>query len=480
MSDTPHKDEISSNPAAPFRIDMDINPEKMAVRIRLRGPRNPGVDFDSIVELLNDHGIIFGVDTTSILKLIERYESASSGEVIDEVVARGNPPIPGQPGRVEILVKESEQVTIDETGRADFRNVERYRTVEKGQTVARVIPGVPGKPGTNIYGEEVVPSSVDTPALKAGNNIEIIPGTHDYISQVHGIFSYKKDTIEVNPVLVIPGSVGIESGNVNYDGSVQVGQNIDRGSSVHVEGNLVVGGAVESGDIKVGGDITVKKGVNTKRDGIIRVTGILKAVYIDNSKISADQGVIVDKSIISTHIVTHGDLSLTGKGSTISGGELYVYGSIAADVIGNKTETPTKLVIGDHFQNRMYLELHSKELEAKQKEYEKIAEKIAKIKIYVQRSRGNIPVEKKADFRVVFQDYKEITDKIKKLEELVQFYRSNRYNKNSVQITAREIIHPGVEIHYRNMVEKIKAPLSSCILTFAPGMEKPTMDAFRR
>ncbi len=478
MAEEPKQGGIPFHQKA-LRLDLIVDEEMMNATLRIQGIGGP-VDQATIAELLNERGIVYGLDAPAIARLISRYATGESAtEPIEAIIARGKPGVPGQDGSLDILIRESEHVIIDETGRADFRNVERYRTVEKGQAIARITQGIPGKPGINLLGEEVEPDPIYQPVLNAGQNVDFRASSNEYVARVKGIFIYKNDTVEVSPILIIPGNVGLESGNVHYDGSAQVEQNVERGSSVQVHGDLTVGGAVETGDVRVGGSLIVKKGINTRKDGIIRVSGQLNAVYIDNTKIHVEGQVSVEKSIISSTLITHSSVYLPAKGSTISGGEIMAFGDVEADIIGNKMEVPTRIIVGEHYKNKMYYELHSRELEDLNHEYEKVATDVQKIKTYVTRMRGNIPVQKKAEFRVIFQKYKEITERRAKLEELVHHFKESRFNKAPVRIIARDIIYPGVELHYRNVVEKIKAPITACILTFKTGREKFEMEAYK-
>lgn len=481
MSENEQKEEKVEHKAdAPQgRMELHLDDDRMVATIRVRAGRTPGISEDALTDLLNDYGIIFGVDLSKIGRIMERYRTEEAGSLVEEVVARGRPPTPGQDGRVEILVHEGESVTIDESGKADFRNVERFVTVEEGQIIARAFPAIDGKVGYNVHGEEVSPEPVHSPELHTGLNVDIVPGTNDYRAGIHGIFSYKKNTIDVNPVLIVNGSVGLESGNVKYDGSVQVSGNIDRGSEVHVGGDLLAGGAVESGKIRIGGHLTVKKGINTRKEDHVVVGGDVLAVYIDNAKITSEGQIRVERSINSSKIVSHSRVQLIGSGSTVTGSDITAFEAVIADVFGSKNETPTRIYLGEHYRNRMFFDLHTRELEETKLELEKIQDRIQKIKVLVQRMRGNIPLDKKAEFRKDFTTYKQISEKVKTLEKKVEYYKTHRFNKEPARLVARDTIHPGVEIHYRNTVEKIKAPLTKCILTFRPGKEKYSMEAYK-
>ena len=106
----------------------------------------------------------------------------------------------------------------------------------------------------NIYGKVIEPKKPEVPRLKVGENVTFDKDSNEYVSKIHGIFVKSDDGIDVSPVLEITGNVGLESGNVNYEGNVKIGGNIERGTIVVALGDVTVGGVIESGNIRIGGN----------------------------------------------------------------------------------------------------------------------------------------------------------------------------------------------------------------------------------
>ncbi len=460
-------------------ITLLIPEDGMRAVIEVDGPFKDTDGFSLITGLLNEGKVAFGVDVSSIHKLVDLCKNEPGIRIHEAVVARGTPPIEGKNGSFEILVKAPPPVSIDEEGRADFRNIQHFQTVDKGQVVGRLFLPEPGKSGYNVFGKEVEPKPIHAAPLDFGKNIQKTADSNDLVAQTHGIFLQKEDRIDINPVLEVAKDVGLETGNVNYDGNVRIGGNITKGSSVSAMGDLLVGGMVESGNLIVGGSLTVRKGINTRREGTVKVTGNIQSVYIDNTALEAEGSLLIEKSLIASRVICYSDISVSAKGSTISGGDISVFGSISADFVGNRAENVTKITLGVHHKNCQYYELQLKELEKVEREFEKLGENVAKIKEYAQRMRGKIPVDKQAQFRVVFEKYKEVRDLHTRLTIDVEDIKSRRYNKNEVKIVVRDTIFPGVDIMYRGTLEKILAPMTACVLRFRPDQDKPTIEAYR-
>lgn len=462
----------------PLPMELVIAPDGMEATVELRGPLDPSLDADAIFEIINEHNIRFGMDSSAVYKAAAAYRT-SGGAHQSVVVARGQPTVPPVDGVIEILVPPPPPVVIDPEGRADYRNLQRYRTVDKGEILARRTPAVPGKAGINILNERVDPPAPLDPELDTGPNVEFSAATNEYRARVHGIFVQTPTRIDVNPVLQISGHVGLETGNIDYDGSIKIAGNIERGASLSALGDVTVGGAVESGAVRVSGSLTVRAGINHRREGTIQVSGNLSAVYIDNSDVNVEGSVLVERSITTSRIICQGEIALRGPHSGLAGGEIYAYGSISADAIGSKAGVPTKIILGTHVKNTAYYEMHVKELEKAAHDYQKRAEDIRRIKVYVQSHRGPLPVDKQAAFRVKLREYKEAEELVKRLEGQVEHLRLTRFNPEPVRITARETIFPGVEIQYRGRIETITKPVVSQVLLFSPDAESVVYEVWR-
>lgn len=462
------------------KIQITIDSNGMYAKIRFHGSFDPSVTYSAVFEALNEKTILFGIDTTAIQRKLEEFQNKKIPPD-SFIAARGYEGRPAMDGRIELFIAEEENVTIDESGHADYRNIKKFNTVEKGQLLARLYYPKDGETSINIFGAELVPREPVRPKLDAGQNVSVIEGSEykEYFSEVKGVFRKTQKSIEVDPVLRIKGSVGIETGNIRYDGDVEIRGNIERGSSVIAKGNIHVGGIIESGEIRASGSLYVNGGINTKGEGRILVKQGLEAGYIDNAKLFVDGDLFIDKSITICNLITHGNIFLKDPHSSINGGEIMAYGSINANTIGNRAEIPTIITLGVHYERNKRLKQLLEEFEKIQGDIEKIGDDIQKLKIYVQRMRNKITDEKKEELRVKIQEYTTLTQTGSLLEKDITDLKQSRFNNMEVEVTAREMIFPGVQIHYRGHIEKITAPMSSCILTFSPDQEKPKFTAFK-
>lgn len=467
----PHREQV--------RLELNVQNDMIAT-VRIRG--NPDTSFAAaqIYQALNEHNVKYGVDQQAIEKVVHTVRNSIEPVHIEETVARGHPATPGIDGSYHRLVREVNKVNIREDGKADFRNIEKFVTVDKGDPVVEIVPASPGKPGYNLYGDEIHPEPANPAPRKPGKNISQMPGSNKYIARIHGIYVDDGNTIDISPELVVEGNAGLETGNIEYDGNVRILGNIERGTQVRVGGNLYVGGTIESGHLKVAGDIEVHQGINTARQGTLQCSGSIQSTYIENSVIIADGSLYVQKSILASYVITHENIELASGGSVLAGSEVVCFGNLSTDHLGSKAGSVTRLFMGTHYKNTRQWEQSRKELEGLEEHINKLTHSLKQYRDKVQRYRGNPPVTLQAEIRQSFREYKEELAKQKRARSIFNYLSQHRNNPDSIRITARQMIHPGAEIRYHGHTEKYTTESSATVLEYFPGEQKPEIKAFKK
>lgn len=461
-------------------IQVVIDDSGMEASIILRNLPDTSLHSSEVISALDAAGVQYGLDTSAVEALIKEASAKDCPDRIEKIVARGKPVSPGRDGVFQRLVKQSDHVAIREDGRADFRNVQKFQTVKKGQNVALIRKPVEGKPGINVKGEEILPEPVMPAPRKGGKNVSEIPGEEIYISRIRGVYTDDGETIDVNPELEIKGDAGIESGNLEYEGTIRVSGNVERGTEIKAGGDLIVDGVVESGRLSIRGNLVVGTGVNTARDGTLHVHGSLESPYIENSVVMVDGPLLVERAILGSHIVCHDMVNVKEESGTISGSEIVSYGSIISGQIGNKSGARSILFTGLHYRNTKNWEKTKKVLERAVKELEHAAAKLRGTQNKVVRySKTSVPVDVQAQVRADLKYYQETEQKKKKAEAEYQKLIKHRINRSPVQIGARSMIFPGVEIHYAGHIHRITAQQSKVSLIFEPGTDKYKIKSFQ-
>jgi len=466
----------------PFRslIYIQISDDRMKAYLKFLVPSKAQITAGDVMDMLNAEGVKYGVDQAAIERMVLAYKENPNENINKNfVVAKGLPMVEGKDGYIEYYINEQPPVNIDETGKADFRNIEKFKTVEKGKVIARIFPCVPGKNGYNVFGDVVKCKPVQNKKINTGENVTFNERSGEIISSVTGIYSKNRNTISVNLTLDIKGDVGLETGNLNYEGVIKVNGNIERGAEVSSQGDIFINGIIESGKIKCMGSLNVKGGINTKHDACLRVKDAIITTYIENSNIQCEGDITVISSIVGSNIISCGGIHIMKDGGKIAGGELTVLKHIFAPNLGNVNETPTIIHIGEHyFFNQEYLKSLDtlKNLEDQLPDFEL---KILEIKNYIQRMQGRISEDKKLKFKTEFETYKKVKLDIETEKEKIERLKKVRYYEKDPFISVKDIIYPGIVIHYFGFTEKIISAYKHCTLRFSKSEGKMLVETYR-
>ena len=118
--DTPTEEEAPPQTPEPPQESpprVEVRNDDLEAHIVLMGPRHHRLLYEDLIDLLDSKGVIFGVDVTGIRRQVSEYnDTMHERPSRDFLVARGQPPEPGQDGKVEILIKPPPPVIFDDHG----------------------------------------------------------------------------------------------------------------------------------------------------------------------------------------------------------------------------------------------------------------------------------------------------------------------------------------------------------------------------
>lgn len=443
----------------------------------IRGQPHAALTADDLKEKIHSYNIVYGLDFDAIEDARLRYRNSKNIVNIRSLIARGKPVVEGKNGELEYLIQESKGVVISETGQADFRNIGKYHPVKAGELLVRRTPAVQGVKGVRVTAEFITPQPVSDPELRCGANVTVSGDGLEYRARVSGIYLRDRNFIDVNPILVISGNVGLETGNISYEGDIVVRGSIDAESKVETQANLEVQANVDSYMLTVGGNLSVKGGITTGPEGAIEVKGSVTAGFIEHSKIHAGSGIVIKKSAISCTLISGAGVSLPGKGSMLAGGEVIAFADVVAEQIGNKSGTITKIYLAQHYFVSKELEEVQKELEEATKRHSQLTQDIEKIKLYAARVKNQIPEDKKQAFVKIFADYKTARDRYQNLGMKAEMLAAKKINRNDVVISARESFYSGVEIHFAGLIKRIERKTGPMAYRFKFGEREPVPES---
>ena len=209
-----------------------------------------------IVDELKSMGIQQGILFPAIKKVTE------VDKPYELIVAKGTLPVPGTDGDLEVHIRY-EEFDPDSEEKVDFREMNAITNVKAGQVIATHVPPVAGTAGHSLLGRPIPVKPVRDILLRLGKNVKQVD--EDIVTLISGkpVLDWRERLvkIDVNNEFNHPGEVGLESGNIRFEGDVRVGGNIMPSMFVGATGDVFVGGSVTKAEIHAMKTVVVRGNV---------------------------------------------------------------------------------------------------------------------------------------------------------------------------------------------------------------------------
>lgn len=297
---------------------------------------------DEIRRDIENLGVKNGIDEAEISRFIEErryYETY--------IVARGKNVREGSDGFVEYKFNTELKPTpkMNDDGTVDFHTLENVNHVKMGDVVAVLHPEDRGENGADLLGRAVYPKKVKHVIFRHGKNLIVSEDGHSLVTKVSGHVMLEGDKIFVSDVMELV-NVDASTGDIDYEGNVEIKGNVLAGFSVKASGNITVSGIVEGASVIAGGNITFNRGVQGMNKAVIRAGGNIVSKFIESAQLVQADGYIETDSILHSKVQAKGMVKASGKNGLIVGGEVRSIVLIEAKNIGNEMGTTTVVGVG--------------------------------------------------------------------------------------------------------------------------------------
>jgi uncharacterized protein (DUF342 family) len=330
--------------------------------------------------------------------------------VTKQLFAAGISNTSGKDGRLVFLVSEiiRKTPTEDARGVVDMHDRNEFVIVEPGAPLMRRIPPTPGADGCDVLGNPVPAEPARDYKLSpdSGGTMLDPDDENQLIAAIKGHPLVFRDAVKVDPVLHLQ-DVNLKTGNINFDGTVNIAGDVVAGMVINAGGDVIVSGVVEKATIIAGHNIVVGGGViggelgrEEKKKletagmdsaekvrmfckGHIKAGGSISAKYISMTDVVAGQDVVVNEYILNSAVSAKGEVLLGQKGGKgyLIGGYCHAPGGVKANVLGNDVYVKTHVTVG-----------HPKELDERFVALHELIEKKKAILIKLQ--EGMLKLEK--------------------------------------------------------------------------------------
>jgi uncharacterized protein (DUF342 family) len=429
------------SPAEPARRNASLNDDgyaetrissdSMKVTADFFPPLGTGrpLDFDMFAAQLKRKNIRYGVEWDAVRETIlfcNKGKTRKTGVLI----AQGKLPIDEIPSHYaidEFLLTEDDVETAD-GDEVDHKEKSPFKLVNRGQVLAKKVPGRPGELGYNVFGSSLAYKTKSIHEILSGDNVR--PDKDVYIANCDGLFQFKGSKFWVDELLFIDTDVDYKTGHIDFPGDILIKGTVKDGFTINGGKSIVCQSTLDASAVTCQGDLFVQNGIIGKKEGIVKVGGKIRAKFIENCRVESRGSVEVKKSIVQSNLSTLDKVSLGDRGSII-GGVIYAQMGVEAKQIGNPSALRTEIFCGVDFNVQTKLEwVKAKNLELafKQKEIQ---------------NRLGRSAEKNEQLAAMTQTLKAAINKLNEAAKTLLFH----LDKNEeAKIVVRGVVYPGTII----------------------------------
>lgn len=347
---------------------------------------------------------------------------------------------------------------VNEDGSVDFHHLDMISHINKGDVLATLTPADFGQDGVDVRGIVVHPKKVVQKKLRHGKHIHLSEDGTIMYSDVNGHVSLANDQVFVSDTYEVPADVSTASGDIEYDGNVEVKGNVVTGFSVKAKGDIVVNGVVEAANLEADGQIILKRGMQGMGKGTLRAGGSIVSRFLESCDVVAGGDVTAD-AIMHSKVVAKGDVVATGKKGMIAGGEIHTRKNISAKMLGSTMGTITVLEsgIGDEVMSE-YRSIE-KELEGLREETEKCLQQLTVFKKKMQQKAG-MSAEAMQKLMVTKNKYEALSKEVDQKEARSAELKEEIENYQGGRIKFSSTAFPGVKVNIANVLYIVKDELA--------------------
>ncbi|EAX48638.1 protein of unknown function DUF342 [Thermosinus carboxydivorans Nor1] len=432
-------------------IQVLVGRDRMEATLQIIAPKGSRpVTIDEVLEKIKQVGVTYGLDHSAIQKACARPG-------LKVVCARGLRPTDGQNAyiRYHVDLENKGKPAELEDGRVDFKSLNMFTIVRKGDLLAEKVPPTPGTPGIDVLGQPVPPKPGKDISPPIGKNVQMIDNGK-IVATMSGHLIIANNKLNVVPVIEINGDVDLSTGNIDFVGNIIVRGSVQAGFTVKAEGDVEIAGTVSGGNVE-GKNICIRMGIQGMNRGYIKATENVVAKFIENATVYAGSDVLVSDVILHSRISAGKRVVVEGRRGLIAGGRVFAGEEIRAKVTGTHLASNTDLGVGINPLLR--------------EEYQKLRMEIKKLEFTLEQTQKALGLLRAMDQTTMPKDKHEMLLRLTKAQfHLVGQVETMRNRINEIEfafeemrhgkIRVRDTVYPGVKIIIGSLVKPIRETLS--------------------
>jgi uncharacterized protein (DUF342 family) len=457
------------------KADVFISSDKMQCKLSI-APANGGdnLSLEQLTEQLNKEKIAEHLIDTEVLK--SALEKSLNGEEIKQLlVAEGKEPVNGEDTQFTLLlnVPEHKDTTLEEDGTTNYYETRQYPSINIGTELMRKSEPTKGTPGYNVFGKEIKARNGKVIRFAKFKNAEIAKDDENLLVATmkgHPVIGPK--SVSIDDILSLR-NVDLSTGNIHFDGSVEVAGNVFPQMLVEASGDISVKGYVENATLISGSNILIGAGVISEKiddDEELKFTSTLKAggniqaLFFNQTDARANGDIIakqyaMNSRLIATRKIIMGDGG--GKG-VLLGGSASAGESVEVNTLGSSAYIKTQLDCASKKRLQQHSEKIFGERERRQKELDQLQSFMEKVAGNKQENLGKVLINKT---RKIEAAVKRLSAQLETLNQEWESITELVENADSATITIHKKMFPNSlitinDIAYHNNDERNQTTLT--------------------
>jgi uncharacterized protein (DUF342 family) len=418
------------------------------------------------MRLYSDPAFIFTKEFLSEQLSLSQIEFGLTDEIYDDlesafkkrlsldlkVAAAGKPAIIGADPYLHLVYKDAPKEEVPDAV-INIRDAQQRSIVKKGQFVAEVRFRVAPMAGHNVLGQGLNSTSSATLAVTIGEGIQAREAGKFYAT-ADGLPRFEEGTLTINKIFVHEGDVNLKSGNIYFDGPVEITGSIEKGSLVRVRGPLKVHGSIIGAIVISKEPIEVLQSINTGETGKVICATKISADFIENSRIECDGSITAKRSIISSEILSGQFVHVTSPDGFIGGGSIVCRGTVFGANIGFTKGARTKFLVGIDHRIVRRIAIREKRLAAVTKAQERYKHEFRDL---AQKKDNQLTLKHKQQKESLKEKMTNVRPLLEKLTQQLEYAKASKTYSPEAMIAASNVFAANcqIEISGHNVIMEV-------------------------
>lgn len=434
-----------------------ISNDKMLAKIDCTdayGNKDFELNEKAIYDFLHDCNIKFGINKD----VVQSISTKLSKEYFPLHVAKGVQPVHGRDGKVEYTLNFSSDV--ERTSDWNFRDVMRIPSVKKDEKIANVILPTNGKDGKDVLGKTIRATPGKPSTISAGKNVIFEEKDNAFYATKEGQISTRGHYVEVHSVFQVNQNLSMETGNLDFVGSIIINGDVPTGYTVKAEGDIKIFGIVEAANIIADGSVFISEGLAGLEKGTIKAKKDIHIGYMNQGIAEAGDTIYVENSILHSECTAKNHIYC--KTGNIIGGTLSAGKTIEAKDIGNRLSTNTRLSFGVDRE----LDSKVKQLEKEKNKLQNMLNNLDKIgKSLKQSLKEHADAKTRITLLRQRRSYEKTTQQLEDVESELEQMNAYLGNEDKANLIVNHTIYPNVNVSFGRYEHKTEQTYQNIQIT---------------